>query len=172
MIAEELNSKQITEKILNRVDIWRDWFYENIRKSSVRYPKSYTIGDTVSCSMLVYPNETSEVNIHILTSDNDGGGLDANDGLAFALQYTTSDDATNPKTHPMFSVDLKDYPKYKLYNNDSSRIAHIFPLNKKFKLSKIPNYEKIRIFNISIKQSKGTEKGNECSLMVNFTQQN
>ena len=83
MIAEELNSKQITEKILNRVDIWRDWFYETIKKSVARYPKSYTIGDTVSCCMLVYPNETSEVNIHTLTSDDDGGGLNANDSLNF-----------------------------------------------------------------------------------------
>ena len=170
MIAEELNSKQITEKILNRVDIWRNWYYEDIRKSSLRYPKRYTIGDTVSCSILVYPNETSEVNIHTLTSNNDGGGLDANDSITFALQYTISDDAMKPKTHPMFSVDLKNYPRYQLLN--SGGVAHIFPLNKKFKLSKIPNFQKIRIFNISIKQSKGTEKGNECSLMVNFTQQN
>jgi len=79
-----------------------------------------------------------------------------------------SDDANNQKTYPMFSVDLKDYPKYKLWSANA-QVAYVFPLYKSFKLSKIPGYKKIRIFNISMRQTKGTEKGNECNLMVNYT---
>jgi len=62
MIAEELNYNQITSKIIDRVDVWRDWFYEDVRKS-IRYPKSYTPGDTVSCCIFAYPNETSVITI-------------------------------------------------------------------------------------------------------------
>jgi len=104
-----------------------------------------------------------------LTSDNDGGGLNSNDSIEFKLQYTLSDDANNPKTYSMFLVDLKDYPNYKLWSGTTSDFAHVFPLYKSFKLSKIPDYKKIRIFNISMRQTKGTEKGNECNLMVNYT---
>jgi len=167
MIAEELNYNQITSKIIDRVDVWRDWFYEDVRKS-IRYPKSYTPGDTVSCCIFAYPNETSVITIETLTSDGGGGGLNSNDSIEFKLQYTLSDDANNPKTYPMFSVDLKDYPKYKLWSANA-QVAHVFPLYKSFKLSKIPGYKKIRIFNISMRQTKGTEKGNECNLMVNYT---
>jgi len=104
-----------------------------------------------------------------LTSDSDGGGLNSNDSIEFKLQYTLSDDVNNSKTYPMFSVDLKDYQHYKLWSGFTGDVAHVFPLNKSFKLSKIPDYKKIRIFNISMQQTKGTEKGNECNLMVNYT---
>jgi len=167
MIAEELNYDQITSKIIDRVDVWRYWFYEDVR-NSIRYPKSYSPGDTISCCFFAYPNETSVITIQTLTSDNDDGGLNSNDSIEFKLQYTLSDDVDNPKTYPMFSVDLKDYPKYKLWSANA-QVAYVFPLYKSFKLSKIPDYKKIRIFNISMRQTKGTEKGNECNLMVNYT---
>jgi len=105
-----------------------------------------------------------------LTSDEDGGGLNANDSIEFKLQYALSDDVNNSKTYPMFSIDLKDYPHYKLWSNNGGQVALVFLLNKSFKLLNIPNYKKIRIFNISMQQTKGTEKGNECNLMVNNTQ--
>jgi len=168
MIAEELNYNQITTKIIDRVDVWRDWFYDDLR-NSIRYPKSYSAGDTVSCCFFAYPNETSVITIETLTSDDDGGGLNSNDSIEFKLQYTLSDDVNNPKTYPMFSVDLKDYPKYILPYAHVGYKSFIFPLYKSFKLSKIPDYKKIRIFNISMRQTKGTEKGNECNLMVNYT---
>jgi len=168
MIAEELNYDQITSKIIDRVDVWRFWFYEDVR-NSIRYPKSYSPGDAVSCCIFAYPNETSVITIETLTSDNDGGGLNSNDSIEFKLQYTLSDDVNNPKTYPMFSVDLKNYPQYKLWSGNGGDIAHVFPLYKSFKLSKIPDYKKIRIFNISMRQTKGIEKGNECNLMVNYT---
>jgi len=167
MIAEELNYNQITTKIIDRVDVWRFWFYEDVR-NSIRYPKSYSPGDTVPCCFFAYPNETSVITIQTLTSDGDGGGLTSDDSIEFKLQYTLSDDIDNPKTYPMFSVDLKDYPKYKIYSNFNDA-AYVFPLYKSFKLSKIPDYKKICIFNISMRQTKGTEKGNECNLMVNYT---
>jgi len=167
MIAEELNYNQITSKIIDRVDVWRFWFYEDVR-NSIRYPKSYSTGDAVSCCIFAYPNETSVITIETLTSDNDGGGLNSNDSIEFKLQYTQSDDVNNSKTYPMFSVDLKDYPNYKLWSGTTEDV-HVFPLYKSFKLSKIPDYKKIRIFNISMRQTKGTEKGNECNLMVNYT---
>jgi len=168
MIAEELNYDQITTKIIDRVDVWRFWFYEDVR-NSIRYPKSYSTGDAVSCCFFAYPNETSVITIETLTSDSDGGGLNSNDSIEFKLQYTLSDDVNNPKTYPMFSVDLKNYPHYKIWSGNVGDIAHVFPLYKSFKLSKIPDYKKIRIFNISMRQTKGTEKGNECNLMVNYT---
>jgi len=167
MIAEELNYNQITSKIIDRVNVWRFWFYDDLR-NSIRYPKSYSPGDTVSCCIFAYPNETSVITIETLTSDSDGGGLNSNDSIEFKLQYTLSDDVNNPKTYPMFSVDLKDYPKYKLWSGNI-QAAIVFPLYKSFKLSKIPDYKKIRIFNISMRETKGTEKGNECNLMVNYT---
>jgi len=60
MIAEELNYDQITSKIIDRVDVWRFWFYEDVR-NSIRYPKSYSPGDAVSCCIFAYPNETSVI---------------------------------------------------------------------------------------------------------------
>ena len=56
--------------------------------------------------------------------------------LTFTLQYTTSDDATNPKTHPMFSVDLKDYPFYKLWNSVCMEIAAYFSFKQKIQTFK------------------------------------
>src|SRR6056300_53272 len=171
MLAEELNFDQIRTKIIDRVDVWRDWFYLQLSKTTAKYPRSYSNGDTASCCFhTALPNETSEITIHTLTSDNDGSGLTSNDSIEFKLQYTLSDDVNNPKTRPLFTVDLKDYPHYKLWSGSYGEVAHVFPLNKSFKLSNIPNYKKIRVFNISMRQTKGTEKGNECNLMVNYTQ--
>ena len=170
MLAEELNHNQITTKIIDRIDVWRAWFYLNLSKTTVRYPRSYYNGDTVSsCFHSSLPNETSEITIETLTSDNDGGGLTSNDSIEFKLQYTLSDDVNNPKTYKMFTVDLADYTKYRIRDADTSWV-YIFPLKKVFKLSNIPDYKKIRVFNISMQQTKGTEKGNECNLMINYTQ--
>jgi len=171
MLAEELNYNQITTKIINRIDVWRTWFYLQLSKTTAKYPRSYSDGDTVSCCFhTALPNETSVITIHTLTSDDDGGGLTSNDSIEFKLQYTLSDDVNNPKTRPLFTVDLKDYPHYKLWSGSYGEVAHVFPLNKSFKLSNIPDYKKIRVFNISMRQTKGTEKGNECNLMINYTQ--
>jgi len=127
MIAEELNYNQITSKIIDRVDVWRFWFYDDLR-NSIRYPKSYSAGDAVSCCIFAYPNETSVITIQTLTSDSDGGGLNSNDSIEFKLQYTLSDDANNPKTYLMFSVDLKDYPYYKIRSGIYGDVARVFPL--------------------------------------------
>jgi len=168
MIAEDyFTSDEIMEKIKKRVHIRQDWCYGSISLKQARYPNNYSNSHTMSCCLLVYPNETSEIMIQSLTSDNTGGGLNNKDRISFSIQYTTTTSSKPSKEH-LFDVDLKDYPKYLFW--DGQGIKHIFPINKSYKLSNINNYKDIRIFNIFILQSWGDEKGNECSLLINYTQ--
>ena len=167
MIAEDLTSEQIIEKNKKRVYIRQDWNYGGLSAKQERFPNNYVNSHTMSCCLLVYPNETSEIIIQSLTSDDTSNGLTDKDSISFSIQYTTTT-STHPLKKYLFDVNLKDYPKYLFW--DGQGIIYIFPINKSYKLSNINNYKDIRIFNIFIKQSKETEKGNEVSVVVNYTQ--
>ena len=169
MIAEDLTSEQIIEKNIKRINIYRDWYYKAIPNSPYVRPPEIISGP--SCIYTI-PNETSSILIKTLTSDDDGHSrrisrLTSDDTVDFAIQYstTTSNDST---IHIMFSVDLSTCTKYKII--DGQGVKYVFPINLSWPLSNITNYKNIRVFYICIRQSKGKNKGNEISVIVNYTQ--
>ena len=68
----------------------------------------------------------------------------------------------------MFSVDLSTCTRYKII--DGQGVKYVFPINLSWPLSNITNYKNIRVFSIYIAQSKGKNKGNETSVVVNYSQ--
>jgi len=162
MLAENEYGWQTIRKNTKRINIWRDWHYKGIRKG---YLKNPNIIESSSCIYTI-PNETSVFTIQTLTTDDDDGGLVPNDTIVFGIQYTTR---SNDNYTKQIDFDyLINNNRYKII--DGQGVKYVYEINTGYYLSNIPNYKDIRVFCIWISQTGGIGKGNETSVLVNYTQ--
>jgi len=160
MLAENEYGWQTIRKNTKRIDIWRDWQFKTMRSGSGWfYPEFYT-----SCIYTI-PNETSVITIQTLTSDNDGFGLNYDDCIIFKIRCALTAGANY---YTLINVYLKNKKRYKII--DGEGVKYVFLINFGYYLSNIPNYKDIRAFTLMINQTCGINKGNETSVMVNYTQ--
>jgi len=129
---------------------------------------SPNIIESSSCIYTI-PNETSVITIQTLTTDDDGHSnsrLVPNDSILFGIQYTTTSNNTTNKN--VVYVNLNTKKRYKI--NDGQGVRYVYVINFGYYLSNISNYKDIRVFTVWIAQTGGINKGNETSVMVNYTQ--
>jgi len=161
MLAENEYGWQTIRKNTKRIYIWRDWHYKRILKGIIKSPN---IIETSSCIYTI-PNETSVITIQTLTIDDDGG-LVPNDAVIFGIQYTTR---SNDNYTKQIDLDyLNNNNRYKII--DGQGVRYVYEINTGYYLSNIPNYKDIRVFSVCIAQTGGINKGNETSVLVNYTQ--
>ena len=90
--------------------------------------------------------------------------------MEFSIRYITVADGSSTKvtkTVGMFHVDLGDYTKFSLY--DGQGAIHCFSILKPYILSEnISNYKDIKTISIGVRQSKGTQHGNETTLVASY----
>jgi len=164
MLAENEYAWQIIEKnTTKRINIYRDWHYANIGAMN-QWP------DIIKYSSCIYtiPNETSVITIQTLTTDVDGhtSRLVPNDNISYVLQYTTT---SNEKQKITIDGDaLHNNKRYKII--DGQTVKYVYDISFSYHLSNISNYKYIRVFSIGLLQTYGPAKGNEVSLLVNYTQ--
>lgn len=165
MLAENEYAWQTIEKnTTKRINIYRDWHYKGLNGVITKWPQ---IVNMSSCIYTV-PNETSTITIQTLTTDDDGhtSRLVPNDTIRYGIQYMTTDNTR-------FYKDIADD---KLFNNkkykimDGQGVKYVYVIDYSFKLSIFPNYKNIRVFSLFLVQTGGVDKGNETSLLVNYTQ--
>jgi len=161
MLAENEYGWQTIRKNTKRIDIWRDWNYKEIKKGYMINPN---IIENCSCIYTI-PNETSVITIQTLTIDDDGG-LVPNDSILFGIKYTTT--SNKDIDTGMVNVKLNTKKRYKI--NDGQGVKIVYIINFGYYLSNISNYKDIRVFSVWISQTGGIVKGNETSVMVNYTQ--
>ena len=158
MIAEDLNSEQIFQRIKNRTDIYKEWNYKLNDKLQVNKP--------IEVSLIgVEPNESSEITFVSLITDWN------NTIISFYLNYIPCKESII-LTPIIFNFDLSK----NTYHRELDLKKHFFPINKSFKLSEIQmqtgcDYKDIRAFNISSRSSNDSKELN-CTLTVRYTQQN
>jgi len=166
MLAENEYGWQTIRKNMKRINIWRDWQCKRILSGAQTFPN---IIESSSCIYTI-PNETSVITIQTLTTDDDGHSnsrLVPNDSIAFEIQYTTT--TSNGSTSmQMVNVNLNTKKRYKI--NDGQGVRYVYVINIGFYLSNISNYKDIRVFSVWIVQTGGINKGNETSVLVNYTQ--
>ena len=169
MLAENEYAWQIIEKnTTKRINIYRDWEYKTLHSSSTSAGTHPDIIYTSGCIYTV-PNETSVITIQTLTTDDDGHSsrLVPNDTIAFGIQYTTT--TSNGSYIKTITRDkLNNYNRYKII--DGQTVKYVYVINFSYYLSNISNYKNIRVFSIYMNQAGGVIKGNETSLIVNYTQ--
>jgi len=90
-----------------------------------------------------------------------------NDTIVFGIQYTTTTSNVSSNKQ-MAIVKLNNKKRYKI--NDGQDVKYVYVINIGFYLSNISNYKDIRVFSICMYQAGGINKGNETSVMVNYTQ--
>src|SRR6056300_650239 len=164
MIAEDLNSEQILQRINNRIDIYKEWNYKLDDKWKIILPTEISL-------IGVEPNESSEITFVSLITDQN------NANVYFYLNYIPCK-ASIIMIPFIFNFDLSKNINYPIHNQG---LKYFFPINKSFKLSKIQmqadcTYKDIRAFNIS---SSNLEKSDDsifksvinCTLTVRYTQQ-
>jgi len=167
MLAENEYAWQIIEKnTTKRINIYRDWHYKTIESSTTG-----TQPDIIKYSGCIYtvPNETSVITIQTLTTDDDGHSsrLVPNDTIAFVIQYTTTT-SNGSYTKEITRDKLSNNNRYKII--DGQTVKYVYVINFSYHLSNISNYKNIRVFSIYMNQAGGVIKGNETSLIVNYTQ--
>jgi len=161
MLAENEYGWQTIRKNTKRIDIWRDWQFKRIGKGYMANPN---LIESSSCIYTI-PNETSVITIQTLTIDDDGG-LVPNDAVVFGIQYTTRSNHNYTK-----QIDLHYLNKNKRYKIiDGQGVRYVYEINTGYYLSNIPNYKDIRVFCVWMAQRTGIAKGNETSVLVNYTQ--
>jgi len=159
MLSENEYGWQTIRKNTKRIDIWRDWHYKGI---SSKYRTNPDIINTSSCIYTI-PNETSVITIQTLTIDDDGGLVPKNT-IVFGIEYTTSNGSRTSKQIDWHYLNNR----YKIIDGQGEK--YVYEINFGYYLSNIPNYKDIRIFSIWIAQGTGIVKGNETSVLVNYTQ--
>jgi len=165
MLSENEYGWQTIRKNTKRINIWRDFQYKGIVSGYIISPN---IIENCSCIYTI-PNETSVITIQTLTTDDDGHSnsrLVPNDSILFGMEYTTTSNSTTDKQ--MVNVKLNTKKRYKI--NDGQGVRYVYVINFGFYLSNISNYKDIRVFTVWISQSGDIVKGNETSVMVNYTQ--
>jgi len=167
MLAENEYGWQTIRKNTKRINIWRDWHYK-----AIGTPYTYrTYPNIIESSSCIYtiPNETSVITIQTLTTDDDGHSnsrLVSNDSINFGIQYTTR--SNDNYTKKIVTDYLNNNNRYKII--DGQGVKYVYEINFGYYLSNIPNYKDIRVFCVWIGQDGGIVKGNETSVMVNYTQ--
>jgi len=168
MLSENEYGWQTIRKNTKRINIWRDWHYK-----AIGTPYTYrTYPNIIESSSCIYtiPNETSVITIQTLTTDDDGHSnsrLVPNDSIVFGIQYTTTT-SNGSANIQMDIVKLNTKKRYKI--NDGQGVRYVYVINIGFYLSNISNYKDIRVFSVWIGQVGGIIKGNETSVLVNYTQ--
>jgi len=166
MLAENEYGWQTIRKNTKRIDIWRDFQYKGILSGTQTFPN---VIENSSCIYTI-PNESSVITIQTLTTDDDGHSnsrLVPNDGIVFGIQYTTT--TSNGSTSIQIDTDyLNNNNRYKII--DGQGVKYVYEINTGYYLSNIPNYKDIRVFSVWIGQIQGVVKGNETSVLVNYTQ--
>jgi len=164
MLAENEYGWQTIRNNTKRINIWRDWNYKGIGNIYVN-PNNL---ESSSCIYTI-PNETSVITIQTLTTDDDGHSnsrLVSNDGIAFGIRYTTISNVNYTK---QIDIDyLNNNNRYKII--DGQGVKYVFEINTGYYLSNLPNYKDIRVFWLIIGQVSGVVKGNETSVLINYTQ--
>jgi len=163
MLTENEYGWQTIRKNTKRLNIWRDLHYEGIGDF-------YVHPNLIKSSSCIYtiPNESSVITIQTLTTD-DGHSynrLVSNDGVIFAIQYTTR--SNDNYTKQIYLDYLNNNNRYKII--DGQGVKNVFEINTGYYLSNIPNYKDIRVFTVWLAQGRGIIKQNEASVMVNYTQ--
>jgi len=166
MLAENEYGWQTIRKNTKRINIWRDFQCKGIVSGYRLFPN---IIESSSCIYTI-PNETSVITIQTLTTDDDGHSnsrLVPNDGIVFGIQYTTT--TSNGSANIQIDTDyLNNNNRYKII--DGQGVKYVYEINTGYYLSNIPNYKDIRVFSVWIAQGSGIVKGNETSVLVNYTQ--
>jgi len=165
MLAENEYGWQTIRKNTKRINIWRDFHFKGIGNFFI----NPNVIESSSCIYTI-PNETSVITIQTLTTDDDGhpnSRLVPNDGIIFGIEYTTT--TSNGSYKKQIDTDyLNNNNRYKII--DGQGVKYVYEINTGYYLSNIPNYKDIRIFSLCIAQIQGVVKGNETSVLVNYTQ--
>jgi len=159
MIAEDLNSEQILQRINNRIDMYKEWNYKLNDKLEIYKPTE------ISLIGVQKPNESSEITFVSLITDNNNNTI-----ITFYLNYMPCKESII-MTPIIFDFDLSKNTYYRELDFKN----YFFPINKSFKLSEIQmqtgcSYKDIRAFNISSRSSNDLKEIN-CTLTVRYTQQ-
>jgi len=163
MLAENEYGWQTIRKNTKRINIWRDFHFKEVLKD--KWATNSNNLETSSCIYTI-PNETSVITIQTLTIDDDGG-LVPNDVIAYGIQYTTT--TSNGSTQIQLGA-YRLYKKNRYKIIDGEGVKYVYEINTGYYLSNIPNYKDIRVFSVWIAQTGGINKGNETSMMINYTQ--
>ena len=166
---DSVTEEDVHTHLNSKLSISRVSSYDGLTES-FKYPSHAKLGYPTSVMFVVNPSYKARVTIVGVHIDNDGGGLGDGDSLEFSIRYITVADGSSTKVTKsvkMFHVDLGDYTKFSLY--DGQGVIHCFSILKPYVLSEnISNYKDIKTISIGVGQSKGTQHGNETTLVASY----